>query len=49
MSGRDLVVSMLDSMLVATERVERRFQGIESPDDFVLDDDGLDRLDGMRV
>ncbi len=49
MSERDLVVSILASMLVATERVERRFQGIESPDDFVLDDDGLDRLDGIAM
>ena len=29
----------------AIRRIERRFSGINEPDDFIRDDDGLDRLD----
>lgn len=30
-------------------RIERRFQGIESADDFLKDDDGLDRLNAIGM
>ena len=49
MSDSELALDILTTILVAIERIERRFQGIASPDDFVLDDDGIDRLDGIAV
>jgi len=33
----------------AIRRIERRFSGINEPDDFIRDDDGLDRLDGISM
>ncbi|MFM7886445.1 MAG: DUF86 domain-containing protein [Pseudanabaena sp.] len=33
----------------AIRRIERRFNGIKEPDDFIRDDDGLDRLDGINM
>ena len=32
----------------AIRRIERSFNGIKEPDDFIRDDDGLDRLDGIN-
>ena len=49
MSDPELVLDILGSILVAIERIERRFQGIEEPDDFVVNDDGIDRLDGIAM
>ena len=49
MSDPELVLDILSSILVAIERIERRFQGIEEPDDFVVNDDGIDRLDGIAM
>ncbi|NJL89959.1 MAG: DUF86 domain-containing protein [Coleofasciculaceae cyanobacterium SM2_1_6] len=33
----------------AIRRIERRFHGINEPDDFISSDDGLDRLDGISM
>jgi uncharacterized protein with HEPN domain len=33
----------------AIRRIERCFNGIRKPDDFIRDDDGLDRLDGINM
>lgn len=33
----------------AIRRIERRFIGINKPNDFIYDDDGLDRLDSISM
>ena len=49
MSDPELVLDILSSILIAIERIERRFQGIGEPDDFVVSDEGIDRLDGIAM
>ena len=49
MSDPELVLDILSSILIAIERIERRFQEIEAPDDFVVSDEGIDRLDGIAM
>lgn len=49
MSDPELVLDILSSILIAIERIERRFQGIGEPDDFVVSDEGTDRLDGIAM
>ena len=49
MSDPRLVSAILENILTAIERIERRFAGINSPDDFVSDDEGIDRLDGITM
>ena len=49
MSDPGLVLDILTSILTAIERIERRFRGINTPDDFVSNDDGIDRLDGTAM
>jgi len=49
MSDPKLVAAILDNILTAIGRIERRFVGIESPDDFVMDNNGVDRLDGIAM
>ena len=49
MSDPELVQDILTNILTAMERIERRFTGIDSPDDFVVDDFGIDRLDGITM
>jgi uncharacterized protein with HEPN domain len=49
MSDPELVCSILNNMLTAIERIERRFKDIAEPDDFVTSDSGLDRLDGITM
>ncbi len=39
----DIAVQILESIV----KVERRFSGIKTPDDFLRDDEGIDRLDGI--
>jgi len=48
-SDPKLVAAILGNILTAIERIVRRFAGVESPDDFVMDNDGLDRLDGIAM
>ena len=49
MSDPELTQDILADVLTAIERIERRFQGIHSPEDFVVDNDGVDRLDGIAM
>jgi uncharacterized protein with HEPN domain len=47
MSDDLLVHEILCQILEAARRIERRFLTIQSPDDFLAGDDGLDRLDAI--
>ncbi|MFM7583499.1 MAG: DUF86 domain-containing protein [Caldilinea sp.] len=49
MSDLQLVRAILENIFIAIGRIERRFAGIDTPDDFVSDDDGIDRLDGITM
>ncbi len=49
MSDPELVRDILDTILMAIGRIERRFDGIKTPDDFLADNDGVDRLDGITM
>lgn len=49
MSDPRLVSAILENILTAIERIERRFAGINSPDDFVSDDEGIDRITMMLI
>ena len=49
MSDPELVQDILANIATAIERIERRFQGIKSADDFLTDDEGIDRLDGIAT
>jgi uncharacterized protein with HEPN domain len=42
-----LVREIVSQMLEAVERIERRFAGIECPNDFVSSNEGIDSLDGV--
>ncbi len=47
MSDFALVREILSQILEAARRVERRFVTIQSPDDFLAGDEGLDKLDAI--
>ncbi len=47
MYNRELVFTILSQILEASERIKRRFAAIQSPDDFLKSDDGIDRLDAI--
>lgn len=47
MYDRDLVYEILDQISTAANRITRRFSGINSPDDFVVSEAGLDKLDAI--
>ncbi len=49
MSDPELVQDILSHILIAIARIERRFEGIDSPEDFVATDSGIDRLDGITM
>lgn len=49
MSDPELTRDILTNIMTAIERIERRFEGIDNPDDFVIDDNGIDRLDGITM
>jgi len=49
MSDPELVHDILVNILTAIARIERRFRHIDSPDDFVADDFGIDQLDGITM
>lgn len=44
---RELVITILDNILWALEQIEKRFRGIDTPDNFLDDDEGLTKLDGI--
>ncbi|WP_243373641.1 HepT-like ribonuclease domain-containing protein [Geotalea sp. SG265] len=43
----ELVCEILRQILEAGKRIERRFSAVEQADDFLTNDDGLDRLDAI--
>lgn len=47
MFDTELVNEILSQILTAAHRVERRFKGIFAPDDFLVSDAGIDRLDAI--
>ena len=49
MSDSELLIEIVGQILEGIRRIERRFQGIESANDFLKDDDGLDRLDAIGM
>ena len=49
MSDPELARDILANIMTAITRIERRFHGISDPDDFLLDNEGVDRLDGIAM
>lgn len=49
MSDSELVQDITTTILTAIERIERRFTGIESPEGFLADDEGIDRRYGITM
>lgn len=49
MRDRSLLLELFLEIEEAMRRIERRFTGIRSPDDFTCDDSGLDRLDAIAM
>ncbi len=49
MSERSLLLELLLEVEEAIRQIERRFTGIQKADDFIANDDGLDRLDGISM
>lgn len=49
MFDAELVAEILNQILVAARRIERRFISIGQPDDFLDSDEGLDRLDAIAM
>lgn len=49
MHDRLLLLQLFLEINEAIRRIERRFTGINTPDDFTRDDEGLDRLDSISM
>ena len=49
MYDKALILEILDEINEAIRRIERRFSEINSPDDFIESDSGLDRLDAIAM
>jgi uncharacterized protein with HEPN domain len=49
MYDKALILEILDEIDEAIRRIERRFSEINSPDDFIENDSGLDRLDAIAM
>jgi uncharacterized protein with HEPN domain len=49
MSDRSLLFELLLELEEAIRRIDRRFTGIQNANDFITNDDGLDRLDGISM
>ncbi|PZO44255.1 MAG: hypothetical protein DCF19_03375 [Pseudanabaena frigida] len=49
MYDRTMLLELFLEIEEAIRRIERRFSEITSPDDFLRDDNGLDRLDGIAM
>ena len=45
----ELVAELLNQILVAAHRIERRFGPIRTANDFLSSDEGLDHLDGIAM
>lgn len=49
MPDRALQAEILAQLLEGVSRIERRFAGIKSSDDFLATEEGIDRLDGIGM
>lgn len=49
MYDAELIAELLDQILMAAHRIERRFSPIRTADDFLISDEGIDRLDGIAM
>lgn len=49
MYDRSLLLELFIEIEEAIRRIERRFADIHSPEDFISNDNGLDRLDGISM
>jgi uncharacterized protein with HEPN domain len=49
MYDRSLLLELFVEIDEAIRRIERRFADINSPEDFICNDNGLDRLDGISM
>jgi uncharacterized protein with HEPN domain len=47
MYDRELVIDILKNILWSLEQIIKRFQPIKSPDDFIKEDVGLEKLDSI--
>ena len=47
MYDKALTIEVLSQILTAAGRITRRFKAVKSPDDFILSDEGQDRLDAI--
>ena len=47
MSDPAVIREILSQIRESAERIKRRFAVIRSPDDFLLNEEGIDRLDGI--
>lgn len=47
MFDKELAKEILRQILTAATRIERRFKGIQTSDDFLLSNDGIDKLDAI--
>lgn len=47
MCDKELVVDILKNIVWSLEQISKRFQAIESSDDFIKDDAGLEKLDSI--
>jgi len=49
MYDRSILLELFLEIEEAIRRIERRFSGINSPHDFIRNDEGLDRLDAIAM
>jgi len=47
MYDRELVLEILEQIVTAANRIERRFVNITKPDDFLVSEEGIDKLDAI--
>lgn len=47
MSDLELLQDIVSQIMQSISKIERRFSSIKKPEDFLKDDDGIDRLDGI--
>ncbi|GBO55297.1 hypothetical protein APA_3347 [Pseudanabaena sp. lw0831] len=49
MHSRSMLLELFLEIQEGIRRIERRFSGITTADDFICNDDGLDRLDAIAM
>ena len=47
MYDRDLIIEILEQIITAANRIERRFTEITNPDQFLASEGGIDKLDAI--